>query len=298
MRRLPACLTLLAAAVLAAGLAQASDLSQTVQKANHLIILNELGITADQLAKLAPLSDRLVAAVQARNTERQRLLTEAAPNLEAARKALLEGAAPAPGAQKALDALEASLKANDGKLQTAAVPIMADIEKVFFPQQNRYVDWTPPGGSARPSPATAAQQAQREREATALLLATIQQLERIRMFPPDRYIIEFHKVVEDYLRPLIDPRSPEYPDAEAFMLKLVGQVRMMPNDEWEQRREEMAQLLVRQLGLLGPPEQATEPKPYNWQTMYSVFSDLGAPDLLREMQRARALTVNEDTREQ
>jgi len=65
-------------------------------------------------------------------------------------------------------------------------------------------------------------------------------------------------------------------------------VRLMPEPEWEQRREEMAVVLVRHLGLLEAPEAAAEPKPYTWQDMYAVFSDLGAPDLLRAMKKARA----------
>jgi len=291
--RLPsACLIVLVAVGLGAGSALANDLSQTIQKANHLIVLNELAVTTDQLAKLAPLTEQLVAAVQARNADRQRLLAEAAPTLEAARQALVSGAALNPGVETALDKLEKALEDNDDKLEETAVDVMADIEKEFFPQQNRYIDWTPPHQVTHRAPVTSAAEAQREREQTALLLATTQQLERIRMLPEDLYIFQYHKMVVDYLRPLIDPRSPEYPAAEDFMLKLVAQVRMMRNDEWDMRREEMAEILVRRLGLIDEPQQGAEqPKPYNWQSMYAIFSDLGAPDLLKELQEARATTA-------
>ena len=165
---------------------------------------------------------------------------------------------------------------------------MADIEKELYPQQNAYIDWTPPHTTQRAAAETLQQKAQREREQAALILATEQQLERIRTYPLERYVLEAQKVVDDFLRPLVDPGSPDYPAAQQFMFKLVEQVRLMPEPEWEQRREEMAVVLVRHLGLLEAPEAAAEPKPYTWQDMYAVFSDLGAPDLLRAMKKARA----------
>ncbi|MBM3499658.1 MAG: hypothetical protein FJX74_13440 [Armatimonadetes bacterium] len=293
MRRLRVGLLICLAAVVVGASAPGSELSQAVQKANHLIVLNELGVTTDQIGKLAPLSDRLVQAVQARNSERQRLLTEAGPTLEAARKALVEGAALPQVTETALAKLEGALKANDDTLEDTAVTVMADIEKEFFPQQNRYVDWTPPRRPVRPSAQTLAQRAQRERQQAALILSTVGQLERIRTYPLERYVLEAQKVVDDFLRPLIDPRSEDYPAARQFMFKVVEQVRLMPEEEWQERREEMAELLVGELGLLDEPEAAAQPKPYNWQAMYAIFSDLGAPELLRDMKRARATAVEE-----
>ena len=293
MRCLQACLIILAAAAWVASPAWASDLSQTIQKANHLIVLNDLGVTNDQIGKLAPLSDQLVQAVQTRNSEREKLLEAAAPTLEAARKALVEGTALTQAQQTALDTLEKSLKANDDKLEETAVTAMADIEKEFFPQQNRYIDWNPPRQPTRPSAKTLAERAQRERQQAALILSTVGQLERIRTYPLERYVLEAQKVVDDYLRPLIDPRSPDYLAARDFMFKVVEQVRIMPEEEWQDRRESMAELLVGELGLLDEPDATAEPKPHNWQTMYAIFSDLGAPDLLREMRQARATTVEE-----
>ena len=290
MRHLRAVATTLVALVAVAGWAWGSDLSAAIQKTNHLIILNELAVTSDQLRDLAPLSEDLVQATQARDAERQRLLTSADFTLMAARKTLVAGTALTSTQQGALDELEAELAAANEKFEEAAVATMATIEKEFLPQQNRYIDWTPPRqptGAAK----TAAQRAQRDREQTALILATVQQLERIRTYPLERYVFEAQKVVDDFLRPLIDPRSPDYPAAQQFMFKLVEQVRVMPENEWYVRREEMAATLVGELGLLGEPEAAEAPRPYNWQTMYAIFSDPGTPDLLRLMIRARATTA-------
>jgi hypothetical protein len=278
----------IAAWALALGLGRASDLSEVVQKGNHLIVLNELQVSPDQLDKLAPLSAKLVQAVQARDAERQKLLADAAPTLAAARKALIAGVPLTAAAQTALDSLETSLKAADDKLEETAVDILEDVEKEFLPQQSRYIDWTPPRQTTTQSAKTREEQAQREREQTALILATVQQLERIRTYPLERYVMEAQKVVDDFLRPLIDPMSPDYRAAQEFMFKLVEQVRIMPEPEWQQRREQMAELLVGELGLLDQPDESAQPKPYNWQTMYAILSDLGAPDLLTAMRVARA----------
>ena len=293
MRHLRASPIALTALALLLGPTGASDLSEVVQKGNHLIALNELGVTAKQIDKISPLCDQLVQAVQARNAERQKLLAEAAPTLTASRKAFLAGVPLPATAKTALDDLEKSLGAADDKLEQTAVDILKDIEKEFLPQQSRYIDWTPPRQTSKDSAKTQEEQAQREREQTALILATVQQLERIRTYPLERYVMEAQKVVDDYLRPLIDPLSPDYPAAQQFMFKLVEQVRLMPEPEWQQRRERMAELLVRELGLLDQPDEAAAPKPYNWETIYAIFSDLGAPDLLKAMRRARATTVEQ-----
>jgi hypothetical protein len=265
-----------------------SDLSQVIQKGNHLIALNQLALTTDQIRAIAPLSGELVQAVQTRNAERQALLTKAAPNLAAARKALVVGTLLPADVKTALDELEKSLKTNDDDLEASAVKIMAEIEKEFFPQQNRYVDWTPPGQSPKASAQTLLEKAQQEREQTALVLATEQQLERIRTYPLERYIMEAQKVVDDFLRPLIDPASPDYPAARQFMFKLVEEVRLLPQPQWEQHRRDYAERLIVGLGLGQQPNQPTQPKPYNWYDMYTIFSDLGAPDLLKDMLKARA----------
>ncbi|MBM3474068.1 MAG: hypothetical protein FJX75_12435 [Armatimonadetes bacterium] len=292
MRPLRASLIAVTALAPLLGPGWASDLSEIVQKGNHLIALNELQVSPDQLDKIAPLCDKLVQAVQARNEERQKLLADAAPTLAAARKALAAGVPLTAAAQTALGSLEASLKAADDRLEETAVDILGDIEKEFLPQQSRYIDWTPPLRTTRESAKTREEQAQREREQTALILATVQQLERIRTYPLERYVLEAQKVVDDFLRPLIDPLSPDYAAAQEFMFKLVEEVRTMPEPLWEQRREQMAELLVGELGLLNQPDDETaRPKPYNWQTMYAIFSDLGAPDLLKAMKRARAKTI-------
>lgn len=280
-------------AMLFAAAASGSELSQVLEKANHLIILNELGLTTEQITKIAPLCDQLVRAVQARDTERQRLLNEAAPVLTAARKALVAGQPIPPATAAALAKLEKDLETNDAKLEDNAVTIMAEIEKEFLPQQNRYIDWTPPKQPTTKGGTSMTALAQRQREQAALILATVQQLERIRTYPLERYILEAQKVVDDFLRPLIDPESPEYPRARDFMFRLVEQVRIMPEPEWQQRREQMAELLVGELGLLQPNDQSGEAKPYNWQTMYSIFSDLGAPALLASMKKARATTISQ-----
>jgi hypothetical protein len=290
LRAFPIALTALA---LLLGPTWASDLSEVVQKGNHLIVLNELGVAPDQIDKIAPLCDRLVQAVQARNAERQNLLAAAAPTLAASRKALIAGVPLTAPAMTALDGLEKSLKAADDKLEVTAVDILEDIEKEFLPQQNRYIDWTPPRQTSKAFAKTREEQAQLERDQTALILATVQQLERIRTYPLERYVMEAQKVVDDFLRPLVDPLSSDYPAAQDFMFKLVEQVRLMPEPEWQQRRERMAELLVGELGLLAPLDQAARPKPYNWETIYAIFSDLGAPDLLKAMRRARATTVGQ-----
>jgi hypothetical protein len=276
------------ASILLAGSAWGSELSQVIQKGNHLIALNQLALTTDQIRAITPLSAQLVQAVQARNAERQALLTKAAPNLAAARKALVVGTLLPADVKTAVDELEKSLKANDDDLETSAVKIMGEIEKEFFPQQSRYVDWTPPGQSAKAAAQTLLEKAQQERETVALVLATEQQLERIRTYPLERYVLEAQKVVDDFLRPLIDPDSPDYPAAQRFMFRLVEEVRVLPEPQWQQRRQEYAERLIEGLGLAQPPGQPTQPKPYNWYDMYTIFSDLGAPDLLKGMLKARA----------
>ncbi|MGQ9730669.1 MAG: hypothetical protein ACUVX8_05280 [Candidatus Zipacnadales bacterium] len=265
-----------------------SDLSQAIQKGNHIMLLNELGLTNEQLMAISPYCEQLVAAVKTRDAERKKLITESREVLAAARKAMLEGRAPTRATQEALEALEAALKANEDTLYRAAVEALAKIQDEFYQQQNAYIDWTPPHGGQKVTRQMLLERAQREREQAALVLTTEQQLERLRTFPlEERYVYEANRIVDDFLRPLIDPQSPQYVEARNFMFEVVEQARFMQEEEWQMRRTEFAELVLRELGLLEPPKSSEKPKPYSWQDMYVLFSDFGTPDLLRDMVKAR-----------
>ena len=94
------------ACVLVASAASASQLSQVTTKANHIIALNRLELTTEQIAAIAPSARALVSIVKARQTARDRLLAAAANDLATARWRLMSG-----------DPLEADLQARLDKLE-------------------------------------------------------------------------------------------------------------------------------------------------------------------------------------
>jgi hypothetical protein len=291
MRRHLCCLAILGL-VLTGGLSGASELSQVTQKANHLIALNRLGLTADQLARILPTSRRLADGVQARQAERQRLLQTARPSLLAARKALAAGTPLPQETQLVMDKLEADLQAADETEYEAAVKLLAEVSKAFYPQQDAYVDWTPPRVSRSSSRKAMQEQARAERTNRALILAAERQMSSMRMSDFDSmeqrlYIARANRIADDFLRPLIDPDSPQYEAAHAYMVDVLKQVRLMTRDEWADRNYELAEQLVTELGLLDTGQATSERKAYTWQDMYAIFADAGAPDMLEAMVKAR-----------
>jgi len=269
---------IVAAAVLLLGLAparaRASQLSQIISKGNHLIALNRLGITVEQVDELLPLAEQLTAATKTWQSGRQDLLAEHQGPLSRAREQMIGGRAVSAETQKALNELEEALQENDDERYEAAVK-----------------DWTPPKATAKTSRETFVQEAEREREYRAMILFAEQFLTRVRYYPLEQYMLMAQKVVDDFLRPLIPLASPAYPQARQFMFRLVEEVRLMDEPQWQMERRRYAVTLVEELNLYEAPEEVVEERPYIWQDMYMIFSDPGTPDMLREIKAALAATT-------
>ncbi len=273
---------------LLAALASASELGQLVAKGNHLITLNRLGLTGPQLDALAPLADELSGALRVWQANRQAALGDARTDLQAARDVLVDGEKLTPALSKAIDDVDGELRIEDDTLYNTAVSVLAEVKDQLLPQQNAYIDWQPPRGEGTAPRETLQQKAQRERERRALIVLAAQFLTRVRFISP--ILLGTENLVDDFLRPLIDPRSPEYPQVRQFMLRMVAEVRVMPEAQWEVLRDQYAVRMVQGLGLDQPlPEadQARERKPYSWEDIYDILSDAGTPALLRAMRQAR-----------
>lgn len=274
------------AMTLGAGNAPASQLSQTISKVNHLMVLNRLGITREQIDELTSLAERLTAATNTWKSDRQDLLAANEAMLSRARATMVNSRALSEDTQAALEDLEENLKANDDKLYGTAVEVLDKVRQELFPGQNAYIDWTPPRGTGKSSRDAFLQQAQRDREYRAMVLFAEQFLTRVRYYPLEQYILQAQKVVDDFLRPLIPPASPAYPEARQFMFRLVEQIRLLPEPRWQAESRIFATTLVDQLGLYEAPAEATEERPYTWQDMYDIFADPGTPDTLRDIKAA------------
>lgn len=275
------------ACVLVASAASASQLSQVTTKANHIIALNRLELTTEQIAAIAPSARALVSIVKARQTARDRLLAAAANDLATARWRLMGGDPLEADLQARLDKLEADLQKTDDDVYEAAVEVMEDIEDEFTNRQNAFIDWTPPRGEATTSRDTMLQRAQRQRDHAAMVMMGERFLHSIRYFPLEQYIMQAQKLVDDFLRPLIDPRSADYTPAQQYMFKLVEEVRLLGEPDWQDQGADYAEQMIMDLGLEQPLIQDDVDKPYDWNDMYVIFSDLAAPELLASMRAAR-----------
>lgn len=273
---------------LGAGRAPATELSQTLSKINHLMVLNRLAITRDQLDQLLPLAEQLTADVNTWKSDRQDLLAENQGTLSQARRTMVSGRALSDETESALDDLEKALQENDDKLYAAGVAVLDKVRQQLFPTQNAYIDWTPPRGKDTGAREAFLQQVQREREYRAMILFAEQFLTRVRYYPLEQYILEAQRVVDDFLRPLIPLDSPAYPQAQRFMFGLVNEVRLLPEPQWLAQSRNYATTLVDGLGLYERPEQSVEERPYTWQDMYDIFADPGTPAALRDIKAALA----------
>ena len=266
--------------VLMTSLASASQLSQVVNKGNHIIALNKLELTTGQIGEIIPLSRNLVAAVKARQSRRGELLTEAANDLATARWKLMGGDALPADLQARMDRLDTHISQADDDLYDAAVDIMGAIEDVFTARQSAFIDWTPPRDQSKTSTEMLIQRAQRERDHEAMVMMAERFLQSIRYYPLEQYILQAQKLVDDFLRPLVDPRSADYPIAREYMFALVEEVRLLKEPDWFEQGHAYAGQMILDLGLQQPLIDDDIEKAYDWNDMYSVFSDLAAPELL------------------
>jgi hypothetical protein len=217
---------------------------------------------------------------------KERAVAAFSEELAAQRERLLSGRPPDEDETDATaepDVAQAAQEAASAKGQQTLDELnekLSDFRKLLTPRQSAQIDWRNP--SAGPEAA----QAQRRQEARerAMLFWAQQTLTRVRYFPLERYILEKEVLIDDFLRPIVRPFTPQYARARALMERLVEQVRLASEADWPARRSSFARTLVEGLNLAPPAQE--EDRGDTRAELLAFFTAEGTADLIRKMAAA------------
>ena len=270
--------TALVALVLAAACGCAEDWDEAMQQSKGLQMMHRLGLTREQLEPAVPIVKSMRAIYLQGVEADQQALAALAEDLEAQRERLLGGAAAADTetntAQKAKEAQAARRQETLDDLNDK----LSDFRKLLTPRQGAQIDWR----NLSAGPENAREEQRRAMRNQALFRWSQATLERIRYFPLERYILEKEVLIDDFLRPLVRPFTPEYTRARAFMQQLVEQVRLTSEAQWPARRTYYANALMEGLNLTVPGKEAPETK-YTRADLLAFLTAAETAELLSEM---------------
>ncbi|MBC7287935.1 MAG: hypothetical protein H5T86_07805, partial [Armatimonadetes bacterium] len=248
-----------------------------------LALISDLRLAPDQVAALVQLVAQIGNDVDAANADRKALAERARELMPAVEAALRQGK---PLEADMADKVQQILAEDDqtiGELKRAMADYLRRMARMLRPEQQRLVNWTPPGDVLRLIPAEFA--AMRLRQRAAIIRRGLDFLNYLKYRTAKDYMNLKVSQSREFVAAFVDPRSPAYARALEMTLDLVSEARMVAREEWEGGADvEYATHLMRAIGALRDPEaqEPTGQEIYTWQRLYDILTVPGVHQMFTE----------------
>lgn len=282
---------LLAALLLVAGVANAAGdrhpLTAALDYDANLLLVSDLDPTNLQLTDLLSAARAAVKLTAEYDRAHEAALRGKQDLLEAERAALATGAPLAADQEEALAQLRQGEEERSRRLRGAVDTEIRRLRRNLSPEQARLVDFSRPADAAAgPDPAAALDEL---RTLTSRLAEAQRFIERLRYSIPSDYSITRTGRTEEYLRRYMQPGTPEFRQTRDDIMDLIGEARVVKENDWPQQAPVFASQVLQRVGLLAEQEPAggqTRAR-YGWWDLCDLLTDPQTPAMLEAMLAAR-----------
>ena len=257
------------------------ELERALGYDNSLLVCNDLQLNARQLQELQQCANTAQQALTDYDQNHAAAVQQAAPLLKQEIAALAAGTELAPDVAQGLQDMRDKEQARHDLMMTTIDGQIRQLRLTLMPAQASLVNWSQPSGAmAAPDPAA-------EIEELRLLAGRLSEaqrmIERIRYLIVSDYASSRVAKVGDYVRAYISPGTKEYNDACEWILKLVGEARLVEDDQWPQQAPVFASQVLQRMGLLDVGPGVNNQAKYNWWDMYDLLTDPQTPKLVKNI---------------
>lgn len=261
--------------------AAADALQDAMDRADALNLMLQLGVQRPQARQMiGPLQNiqRLVSQYDAARTEALNRLT---PTLQRARMQLVGGEELGDEMVAALDGYRQQREEARLELYRAVHSEMTAISEVLRPEQNQYLDWTPPG-SIRPEECLE-ERLRMQQVAMGRIQKAAQMLDAVKHLHAFNFVTGRGPIVNDYLALYFDPNTEQFAQAFQIVINYTDQVRMITEEQWQAQSLDIAAGLVERLGLMPTMDPGQRPGTVSWSTLFELLTDPQTLEVVREL---------------
>lgn len=291
--QMPEGMPILGACDLGTGPAAEHEMTNLVQKARYITLLNDLNVTGSQLSAMAPVSEALVSDYSAARGEFLQVVRENYSALNSLQSVLMEGGEIGRGSVEAVGTIFDAEMAYQQQRTAAAVQQLWRVHEILDRQQNRLINWRPPGPVGPSIPKE--ERIQMLTRMAANVQDFVGMFDEIRYADPTTYEYYADNMAAEFLQDYIPPRTPDFRHRRDYLVDMQVQARQIPQEQWDEiTASQLAVETMRGLRLLprtggvGMGVSGGPNAPYTWWSMEEVFSDPQTPEMLRTMLQKRA----------
>ncbi|MGI5816855.1 MAG: hypothetical protein ACOX9R_02025 [Armatimonadota bacterium] len=261
--------------------AVADEMQDAMDYADALYLFRQLDVQPAQARQMIAPLQRIERLVEGYNSERSQALERLRPTLQEARRQLTEGEEPSTESAEALATFRQDREAAQRELYRRVASEMRGIAEILTPEQNRYLDWTPPA-SIRPDECI-----QERLRMQQIGMGRIQEagrmLDVVKHLHAFNFVTGRGPIINDYLSLYFRPDAAEFEEAFRIVIQYTDEVRMMPERQWQAQSLEVAADLVAELGLMPTLDPGQRPGTVAWGSLFGLVTNPQTLEVVRKM---------------
>ena len=145
------------------------------------------------------------------------------------------------------------------------------IASILTPEQNRYLDWTPPGAVG------SAEALQERAKAQQVAMGRIQEaarlLDAVKHLDAFNFVTGRGPLVNDYLALYFQAGTQQFEQAYDITINYTDQARMLTEEQWQAQAMDLGAALVEQLGLMPQMAPGVQPGTIPWSQLFRVVTN-------------------------
>jgi len=251
--------------------ASADEMQDAMDRAEVLNLMLQVRVQPSQAQQMLGPLQRIQELVKRFEDTQTNALNQLATSLQRARAELIAGEELSAQTIAALDGYQQQREAGRQALYSAVAEQMQLIASALTAEQNRYLDWTPPG-AIRPEELLA-ERVQMQQVAMGRVQEAARMLDAVKHLDAFNFVTARGPIVSDYLALYFRPDAQQFQQAYQIAVNYTSQVRMLDEQQWQAQSLDFGAGLVEELGLMPQMDPGVKPGTVPWGRLYRIVTN-------------------------
>jgi len=251
--------------------AAADEMQDAMDRANALNLFRQINLQPAQAQQMIPVLKRIQEMVEAYDSSREESLNRFSATLKQARRQLVSGAELSDEMIQALKNYQQQRETERRNFYRTVDTEMKTLAEVLAPDQNQFLDWTPPESVAPEE--YLEERLEMQRIAMGRIQEVAQMLDAVKHLDAFNFVTGRGPIVNDYLALYFQPETQQFQQAYQIAIEYSDQVRLISEEQWQAQSLEIASGLVQELGLMPMMDPGQRPGTVSWTSLFRLMTN-------------------------
>jgi len=251
--------------------AAADEMQDAMDRADALNLMLRVQVQPSQAQQMLGPLQRIQELVRRFDDTQTNSLNQLKTSLLRARAELVAGQELSPATSTALESYQRQRDAAREALQSSVAEQMQLIASMLTPEQNRYLDWTPPG--AIRTEQLLAERIEMQQVAMGRAQEAARMLDAVKHLDAFNFVTGRGPIINDYLALYFRPDAQQFQQAYEIALNYTNEARMLDNQQWQAQALDFGAGLVEDLGLMPQMDPGVQPGTVPWSQLYRIVTN-------------------------